>query len=44
MTLEELQKEMDKLPSEDPNFLVGWLMAQVIHLSKELEEVNEKET
>ena len=32
MTLEELQAEMDTLPSQHPEFLIGWLMSQVVHL------------
>ena len=39
MTLEELQEEVDSLPSQDPQFLIGWLMAQVIYLK---EKENEK--
>ena len=39
MTLEELQEELDSLPSQDPQFLIGWLMAQVIYLK---EKENEK--
>ena len=38
-TLEELQEELDSLPSQDPQFLIGWLMAQVIYLK---EKENEK--
>ncbi len=39
MILEELQKELDNLPSQDPQFIIGWLMAQVIYLK---EKENEK--
>lgn len=39
VTLEELQEELDSLPSQDPQFLIGWLMAQVIYLK---EKENEK--
>lgn len=39
MTLEELQEELDSLPNQDPQFLIGWLMAQVIYLK---EKENEK--
>ena len=38
MTYEELQKEIDALPSQDPEFIIGWLMAQVVRLSNEREE------
>ena len=39
MILEELQKELENLPSQDPQFIIGWLMAQVIYLK---EKENEK--
>ena len=39
MILEKLQKELDNLPSQDPQFIIGWLMAQVIYLK---EKENEK--
>ena len=42
MTLEELQAEMDELPSQHPEFLIGWLMSQVIHLVNK-EKVKEDE-
>lgn len=38
MTLEELQSEMDKLPSQHPEFLIGWLMSQVVQLMKDKED------
>ncbi len=38
MTLEELQSEMDKLPSQNPEFLIGWLMSQVVQLMKDKED------
>jgi len=44
MTLEELQAELDELPSQDPHFLVGFLMAQVVWLMNELEEKYDEET
>ena len=36
MTLEDLQKQLDGLPSQDPNFQVGFLMAQVVLLMNKL--------
>ena len=39
MILEELQKELNNLLSQDPQFIIGWLMAQVIYLK---EKENEK--
>ena len=42
MEIEDLQKEMDSLPRQDSDFVIGWLMAQVVHLSKELEKGNSK--
>jgi hypothetical protein len=41
MTYEELQKEIDALPSQDPEFIIGWLMSQVIRLINEREEDEE---
>jgi len=38
LTLEELQPEMDKLPSQHPEFLIGWLMSQVVQLMKDKED------
>ena len=38
MTLEELKREMDKLPSQHPEFLIGWLMSQVVQLMKDKED------
>tara|TARA_Y100001951_G_scaffold44709_1_gene35339 strand:- start:477 stop:632 length:156 start_codon:yes stop_codon:yes gene_type:complete len=42
LTLEELQAEMDRLPSQHPEFLIGWLMSQVVHLVNK-EKVKEDE-
>jgi len=42
MTVEELQAEMDTLPSQHPEFLIGWLMSQIIYL-KNKEEVKKDE-
>ena len=44
MTLEELQAELDKLPSQDPDFQVGFLMAQVVWLLNQIEEMNREKT
>ena len=38
MTLEELQMEMNELPCQDPEFMIGWLMSQVIYLINERED------
>ena len=38
MTLEELKIEMDKLPNQHPEFLIGWLMSQIVHLMKDKED------
>tara|TARA_Y100001951_G_C11105031_1_gene164221 strand:- start:88 stop:222 length:135 start_codon:yes stop_codon:yes gene_type:complete len=43
MTLEELQAELDKLPSQDPDFQVGFLMAQVVLLMNQIEEMKNEE-
>jgi hypothetical protein len=46
MTLEELQTELDKLPSQDPHYQVGYLMKQVVLLMNQLiiEEMNREKT
>ncbi len=44
MTLEELQMEMDKLPCQDPEFMIGWLMSQVVCLINEREDNKNEET
>ena len=38
MTFEELQIEVDKLPNQNPEFLIGWLMSQVVQLMKDKED------
>lgn len=43
MTLEDLQKQLDGLPSQDPNFQVGFLMAQVVLLMNQVEEMKNEE-
>ncbi len=40
MTLIELQKELDQLPSQHPEFLIGWLMSQVVDLTNLIEEMS----
>jgi hypothetical protein len=42
LTLEELKIEMDKLPSQHPEFLIGWLMSQIVHLMKDKEDEETK--
>ena len=44
MTLEELKIEMDKLPSQHPEFLIGWLMSQIVHLMSEQKDKEDEET
>jgi hypothetical protein len=44
VTLEELQAEMDALPSQHPEFLIGWLMSQVIYLINKEEDIKDEET
>ena len=44
MTLEELQAEMDALPSQHPEFLIGWLMYQVIYLINKEEVKKDEDT
>jgi len=46
LTFKELKKEVDKLPNQDPEFLVEWLMAQIVWLTNiiEGENVDEEET
>ena len=44
MTLEELQAEMDELPSQHPEFLIGWLMSQVVHLINNQQDKDNEET
>ena len=44
MTVEELQAEMDTLPSQHPEFLIGWLMSQVIYLINKEEDIKDEET
>ena len=44
MTFEELQIEVDKLPNQNPDFLIGWLMSQVVWLINEIERKNNEET
>ena len=44
MTLEELQAQLDELPSQDPQFLIGFLMTQIIWLINQIEEKNNEET
>ena len=41
MTYEELQREIDALPSQHPEFIIGWLMSQVVSLINEREEDEE---
>ena len=43
MTLEELQAELDKLPSQDPHYQIGFLMAQVVLLMNQVEEMKNEE-
>tara|TARA_R100001086_G_scaffold104016_2_gene52201 strand:- start:199 stop:336 length:138 start_codon:yes stop_codon:yes gene_type:complete len=43
LTSEELQVEMDKLPNQSPDFLIGWLMSQVVWLINEIERKNYEE-
>ena len=40
MTVEELQAEMDTLPSQHSEFLIGWLMSQVVDLTNLIEEMS----
>jgi len=44
VTLEELQAEMDALPSQHPEFLIGWLMSQVIYLINKEEVKKDEDT
>jgi hypothetical protein len=46
LTLEELQAELDKLPSQDPHYQIGFLMRRVVLLMNQLiiEEMNREET
>ena len=43
MTLEELQAEMDRLPSKHPEFLIGWLMSQIVHLTNNQKDKEDEE-
>ena len=40
MSLIEMQKELDQLPSQHPEFLIGWLMSQVVDLTNLIEEMS----
>ena len=40
MTLIELKKELDQLPSQHHEFLIGWLMSQVVDLTNLIEEMS----
>ena len=44
MTLQELQMEMNELPCQDQEFLIGWLMSQVVCLINEREDNKNEET
>tara|TARA_R100001086_G_C11732505_1_gene230132 strand:+ start:97 stop:231 length:135 start_codon:yes stop_codon:yes gene_type:complete len=44
MTLEELQAELNELPSQDSDYLVGFLMEQLVWAINELEEKSNEET
>ena len=42
MTLEEINKQIEELPSDDPQFIIGWLIAQLIYVTEELEKGTKK--
>ena len=42
MTLEEINKQIEELPSDDPEFIIGWLIAQLVYVMEELEKGNKK--
>jgi len=44
LTFEELQIEVDKLPNQNPEFLIGWLMSQVVHLINNQQDKDNEET
>ena len=35
MTLEEINKQIEELPSDDPEFIIGWLIAQLMYVIQE---------
>jgi hypothetical protein len=43
MTLQELEEAMEQLPNQDPQFLIGWLMSQVVWLMNVIEEKENEE-
>ena len=43
MTLEEINKQIEELPSDDPEFIIGWLIAQLLYVTTQLEDVTEKD-
>ena len=43
MTLEEINKQIEELPDDDPEFIIGWLIAQLIYVTTQLEDVTEKD-
>ena len=42
MTFEEIQQQIEELPSDDPEFIIGWLIAQLAYVTEELEKGNKK--
>jgi hypothetical protein len=38
MTLEEINKQIEELPSDDPKFIIRWLIAQLLYVTTQLEE------
>ena len=42
MTFEEIQQQIEELPSDDPEFIIGWLIAQLAYVTEELEKSKKK--
>ena len=42
MTFEDIQQQIEELPSDDPEFIIGWLIAQFVYVTEELEKSKKK--
>jgi hypothetical protein len=42
MTFEDIQQQIEELPSDDPEFIIGWLIAQLAYVTDELEKSKKK--
>ena len=37
LTIKKINKMIEQLPDDDPEFIIGWLSAQLEHVTNELE-------